>query len=284
MDYLKLDSFVNDFSWVLNQENITTHNEKFFNYEQAYWVQIATVFIKNRNWRELKDIALEIFNWNWIWDKRTNSWLLLVVVTDEKKIRIMTWKWMEIEFPDSLAQEIIEWELRLLLNSWNYSQLLKSWYELATKSRSVNKINTSYSTYKTNNYGTSRNNLDININWFDLWIWFFIFITSIIFSFITWYLWAIFFGIALLWFVVITWNLIRSNNKDYTSYFLVLLFLSIVFLLWILVWDNNPWWNSNSSSYSSSNYDSDRSSNYDSDSSYDSDWGGWSSNWWGYWD
>ena len=86
MNY-KLDSFVNDFSKILDSEYIKNYNKKFYEYEQNNWVQIATVFIKHRKWKALKDIALEIFNKNWIGYKDTNSWLLLVVITDEKKIK-----------------------------------------------------------------------------------------------------------------------------------------------------------------------------------------------------
>ena len=132
MSYLKLTWYINDFSEVLDEWRTNILNDLFSDYKRNNWVEIATVFIKHRKWKELKDIALDIFNENWIWDKETNSWLLLIVVTEEKKIRIMTGKWMELEFPDSYCRDIIEWELRWLMNSWKYDELLDSWFGIST--------------------------------------------------------------------------------------------------------------------------------------------------------
>ncbi len=136
---MKLEHYINDFSWKVNKNTIHKINEKFKNYKEKTKTEIATVFIKHRKWRELKDIALEIFNENWIWWKETNSWLLLIVVTWEKKIRIMTGKWMELEFPENLCRDIIENELRPLLNKSQYSEIIKVWFELSTKNRKVKK-------------------------------------------------------------------------------------------------------------------------------------------------
>ena len=81
----------------------------------------------------------------------------LIVVTDEKKIRIMTGKWMELEFPDSYCRDIIESELRWLMNSWKYDELIESWYELSSKERTTktwvrwSKESSTMKNYKNNN-------------------------------------------------------------------------------------------------------------------------------------
>ena len=288
MTYYKLDSFVNDFSWVL--ENKKEFNKNFYEYEQESWVQIATIFINHRKWRALKDIALEIFNKNWIWKKQTNSWLLLVVVTDEKKIRIMTGKWMEIEFPDSLARDIIQNELRWLLNSWKYEQLLKSWYELSTKKRKVKGSFYSYKT-KTSNIDSS-NNTNSNNDIF----WKFI---TIIFGWIFWgaffniIWWLSFFnGFLIFWLVAMFFSLFfwriknKSMQKAIMLFIFVLILIYALFVFWKKIDVNNYSWNSSSynSSWGSSSSSSWSNSSYDSTPSYNSSWGGWSSNWGGFGD
>ena len=291
---MKLEHYINDFSWKVNKNTIQKINEKFKIYKEKTKTEIATVFIKHRNWRELKDIALEIFNKNWIWWKEENSWLLLIVVTWEKKIRIMTGKWMELEFPENLCRDIIENELRPLLNKSQYSEIIKVWFELSTKSRKVRKkyakknINNSVKTRST--YKKSKNikiNLNNNKESFD----FIKFIFLQIFYFIKY--WAI--PLIIMWFFLtkgvliilgLFFLLLNSfiwSKKEKHVMILLPLWLLITFIVMFSIWWQLEkywlqwsWWN-NSNSYSS-----DYNSSYDSYSS--SDWWGGSSNGGGYGD
>lgn len=287
MSYLKLNSFVNDFSNCLIEENIDIYNKKFFFYEKETDIQIATVFIKHRKWRELKDIALEIFNKNWIWNKETNSWLLLVVVTEEKKIRIMTWKWMEIEFPNSLAREIIEWELRWLLNDGDFNGLLKSWYELWTKSRKVKKYIWSN---KNNNITKEIENeieSDKNFKYYIIFISILMRFLILVFLVLLYiFKFWIFFWIWIFFIILVIFDFIKKEKKEYLN-FIILLSILIFFtsIFWLISKEqsrlNNFWFNSNFSISNSSSSSYDLDSNF---SDYDSDWWGWESNGWGWWD
>ena len=245
MNLPKLDFYINDFSEILNQDFKIKYNNLFWEYQKKSWEQIATVFIKNRNWYELRDIALKLFNENGIWEKETNNWLLLVVSTTEKKIRIMTWKWMELEFSDDYCKDIIELELRDLLNRWEYEKLIQSWYEISTKQRKPQKIGS-------NNLWELNNNTLVNKSDFEQ---------------------------------LKNLNQKKHENiTDNIASILVLLFISFVFIsLLNIAWCNHSWNSSSDSSYGWSSYSSDSSSDWWSSSS-SSDWWWWSSNAGWYWD
>ncbi|MDD2871755.1 MAG: TPM domain-containing protein [Candidatus Gracilibacteria bacterium] len=151
MNLPKLDLYINDFSSILKPEFKTKYNNLFAEHQKKSGEQIATVFIENRNGFELRDIALKLFNENGIGEKETNNGLLLIVSTQEKKIRIMTGKGMEIEFSDDYCRDIIENELRPLLNNGEYEKLVQAWYEISTNTRKPQKI-------KSNNFGNIQNN------------------------------------------------------------------------------------------------------------------------------
>lgn len=137
MNLPKLDLYVNDFSWVVASQIVTKYNNLLSEHKNTSWEQIAVVLLPHRQWNALLDIGVKIFNENGIWEKDTNNGLLLIVANEEKKLRIVTWKWMEVEFSDAYCTQIIETELRPLLNAWNYEGLLQSWYEISTKKRQI---------------------------------------------------------------------------------------------------------------------------------------------------
>ncbi len=165
MNLPKLDYYINDFSGILSDSFRDKYNNLFSEHQNKSWEQIATVFIEHRDWNELKDIALKLFNENGIWEKETNNWLLLIVSTSEKKIRIMTGKWMELEFSDAYCSDIIELELRALLNDGEYEKLVQAWYEISTKKREIKKNETSI-IWNTNNniWNNNSNNITQNNN------------------------------------------------------------------------------------------------------------------------
>lgn len=135
----KIDQYINDISWVLSsqykQEN-----------EALYWVlhnetgyQIVTVLFPHRKWRELKEIGIELFNDAGIGDAEKNNGLLLIIATEEKKIRIVVGKWLEWIFPDQWCRNLIETELRPCLEKSDYEELLRKWYTACK--RNIPKVN-----------------------------------------------------------------------------------------------------------------------------------------------
>ena len=253
MPYLELPSYVNDFTNSLDSEIIEIYNKSFSEYNKKEWVQVTTVFIKHREWRELKEIALEIFNENWIWDEHTNSGLLLIVVTEEKKIRIMTGKWMELEFPDSYCRDIIEWELRPLLNKWYIKLILESWYEILSQKRDKN------TRHSYQDYSSLKSQFTNEMVWDVSWIllkMFKLFFYVFLWFFLTWVTVAGIHHIKKLnWepYTVKT-STVQSNTHASNG-----------------SWDDDYSWD-----------DSDNA--YDSGDSDDSDWWWWSSNGWGWGD
>lgn len=123
--------YVNDFSWVLDTGVSDALSTKIFSLSED--LQVVTVLFPHREWLELRDIWVELFNSIWIWKKWKNNWLLLLISTDEKKIRIVVWKWLEWIYSDNWCRDIIEWKLRPLLNSWDYKSLITIWYEEVSK-------------------------------------------------------------------------------------------------------------------------------------------------------
>ncbi len=80
---------MNDYAGVLSQEESKTLNQLAEAAEKATKHQIVTVLFPHRAGNELFDIALKAFNENEIGDKERDDGLLLVIATEEKKIRIM---------------------------------------------------------------------------------------------------------------------------------------------------------------------------------------------------
>lgn len=127
----KLDQYITDFAWVLDTQTLDELNINAYTYEQTSWHQFVAVLIPDRQWYELFDIALNIFNENQIGNKDINDGLLLVISTNEKKIRIMVWYGLEGEMPDVLASKIIEENIRPLVNSWDFAWAVRAFYTRA---------------------------------------------------------------------------------------------------------------------------------------------------------
>lgn len=155
LEFPKLQKYVNDFSWVLSSDESFEQNELLHAHETKTTEQVLVVLFPHREGHELLDIGLKIFNENGIGQKWQNNGLLLVIATEEKKIRIITGKGMEIKYSEMRCRDIIENQLRPLLNQGKYLELIRKFasivdstetYEdsLAIKnlkqSRDVNKI------------------------------------------------------------------------------------------------------------------------------------------------
>lgn len=285
----KLTKYINDFSDIFTVEQIEAMSKIFIDHENTTTEQVVTIFIPHREWNELLDIWLKIFNENGIGQKNLNNGILLIVATEEKKLRIIVGKWLELKYTEMVCREIIENQLRPLLNEGKYEKMTQNWGEIINNSESFNKIS--------NN--VSKNKMRSII--FMIWVITFALTLSLgwaisnivfwIFSF-TLGLWSFYWGLYFL-----------KNNINETKWTRMIASI-IIFCLWsffiyfgfqsircqfnisstCIVWNtqiqsrntevNYYWnWNSSSSDWSSS----------DSSSSSDFGWGGGSSNggWYG---
>jgi len=122
-----LKHYVNDFSWVLQESNRISLDKTFSQFDTNSNTQVVTVLFPHRKWQSLKDIGVEIFNSAKIGQKWKNNGLLLIISTDEKKIRIIVWKWLEWTYTNDWCRKIIEWKLRPLLLKWEYKKIIALW-------------------------------------------------------------------------------------------------------------------------------------------------------------
>ena len=133
MNLPKFEHFVNDYSNVFTEEQRLELGMLAKNIETNSGYQIVTVLFPHREGNELFDIALKAFNENKIWDKERNDGLLLAIATEEKKIRIMVWYWLEENIPDILVSQIIEEVIRPEVNNDNFYEAVKKFYEKLPK-------------------------------------------------------------------------------------------------------------------------------------------------------
>lgn len=137
LEFPKLTSFVNDFSWILTSEKKEAYNTLFRNHESATGEQVVTVFFPHRQGKELLDIGLKLFNETGIGDKKLNNGLLLIVATEEKKLRIVVGKWLELKYTEMKCRDIIENHLRPLLNAGKYAEMVQMWCEIVNGEKGV---------------------------------------------------------------------------------------------------------------------------------------------------
>lgn len=277
MNIGKLESYVNDFSNVLPEQKRKELNELFAAHERSTTEQVVVVLFPHREWNELYDIGMKIFEENGIWQKGTNNGLLLMISTQEKKIRIMTGKGMDLTYTEMVCRGIIEKELRPLLNEGKYTELIEIWNKITRYKNSLSD----YSKYSTGA------NASISAYFFSGFMSILLSLILIdgIYSGIVWMILAsIIAGIALI---------LRSKNINIWKWFIVasvpIFIFSLLGLLFpskcTLIWENFGWKQydctraifssefrySKSIGGSSSSYSSDRST---------SDGGSYSSNGW----
>jgi uncharacterized protein len=134
MELPKFQDYVNDYSQVLDKSSRSELNQLASEFEKYTWnTQIVTVLFPHRQWNELLEIWLKAFRENWIWQKDKNNGLLLLISTDEKKIRILVWYWLEWAIPDAKATEIINEKIRPRVNSGDYVQAIRNFYTESTE-------------------------------------------------------------------------------------------------------------------------------------------------------
>ncbi len=129
MQLPQLTQWVTDFSDTLSVNQLDELNAIAKNYETESSNQIVAVVFPNRNGNELIDIGMKIFTDNGIGKKDVNNGLLLVISSEEKKIRIIVWYGLEWVYPDLMASQLIENDIRPLVNSGDIAGAIKVFYE-----------------------------------------------------------------------------------------------------------------------------------------------------------
>lgn len=129
MNLPKLTQWVNDFSHTLTTSQLSELNAIGKSYEDATTNQVVVVLFPSRNGNVLQDIGMKIFTDNGIGQKDKNNGLLLSIATDEKKIRINVGYGLEGVYPDLMASQVIENDIRPLVNSGDFAGAVKAFYE-----------------------------------------------------------------------------------------------------------------------------------------------------------
>ncbi len=140
LSFPKLEKYINDFSWVLDQEKSHLMNDLFAEHEKKTGEQVVVVLFPHREWNELLEIGLKVFNENGIGEKNLNNGLLLIIATEERKIRIVTGKGMELKYSEMACRDIIENQLRPLLNSGKYEEMIEVWQKITNNTLSNTSI------------------------------------------------------------------------------------------------------------------------------------------------
>ena len=129
MNLPKLTQYVTDFSNTLTTSQLADLNARAQSYDQQTSNQIVAVLFPNRNSNELIDIGMNVFDANKIWQAGKNNGLLLLISTEEKKIRIIVWYGLEDKIPDLLASRFIEENIRPLVNSGDFAGAIRMFYD-----------------------------------------------------------------------------------------------------------------------------------------------------------
>ena len=137
MNFPKITEFVEDYSHILTSTDLADLRNQAKNHEKNTSEQAVTILFPNRGWYELADIGLKVFRDNGIGQKNTNNWILLLIATEEKKIRIITGYGMDSKVPDILAKKWIEEDIRPKVNSWDYAWAISAFY------RKINSMSSS---------------------------------------------------------------------------------------------------------------------------------------------
>lgn len=165
----QLTQWVTDFSNVLSASQTNELNALAQTYEAESSNQLVAVVFPHRNGNELLDIWMKIFTDSRIGKKDVNNGLLLLISSEEKKIRIIVWYGLEWVYPDLMASQVIENDIRPLVNSGDIAGAIKIFYE---KSKQIigGEIPVTYSSTSPEKPDDSFIGFAIFI-WFFLWIW-----------------------------------------------------------------------------------------------------------------
>lgn len=124
----KFEYFINDYAQTLSSKERNQLDQLAQDLQHNHGPQVVTLLFPHRKGNELFDIALKAFNENGIWDQQRNDGLLLAIATEEKKIRIMVGYGLESTIPDILASQIIEEQIRPLVNQGDFAGAINAFY------------------------------------------------------------------------------------------------------------------------------------------------------------
>ncbi|MEI7563102.1 MAG: TPM domain-containing protein [bacterium] len=124
----KLTQWVTDFSSSLSLNQTDELNTIARDYETQTSNQLVTVLFPHRQGNELIDIGMKVFTDNAIGQAKKNNGLLLLISTQEKKIRIVVGYGLEGVYPDAIANRIIEENIRPLVNAGDFYGAIKAFY------------------------------------------------------------------------------------------------------------------------------------------------------------
>ncbi len=128
MEIPPLADFVVDYAWVLSSGDLQSLNQQWQNIQLQTSAQIAAILIPTQEDYQLVDIWLKVFRETALGQKNKNNGVLLVINTEQNKIRIVVGYGLEWAIPDILARDIIETDIRSLVESWNYTQAIQNYY------------------------------------------------------------------------------------------------------------------------------------------------------------
>lgn len=129
MNMPKITQYVVDYSNVLDQSSLQQLSSLWEAYNSSTSNQFVAVLFPNRNWNELFDIGMKLFNENQIGQAWKNNGLLLLISTEEKKIRIIVWYGLEWDLPDALVKRIIENDIRPLVDKGDFAWAVNAFYQ-----------------------------------------------------------------------------------------------------------------------------------------------------------
>jgi uncharacterized protein len=123
-----LTELVTDLSNVLEVTTLSWLNSQALAIETSTTAQIASVLFPHRNGHELFDIGMRLFRESGIGQADKNNGLLLLIATDEKKLRIIVGYGLEGTFPDIRVSDLIESTLRPFVNDGNREGAITSYH------------------------------------------------------------------------------------------------------------------------------------------------------------
>ncbi len=102
-----LKYYANDFTGTLNQEQLSVLNERLKTFDDSTSNQIVLLIIPTLNDYPLEEYANETAIKNKIGTKKNDNGILLLVVKNDRKVRIEVGYGLEGALPDALASSII---------------------------------------------------------------------------------------------------------------------------------------------------------------------------------
>lgn len=104
----KVNSYVVDKVWVLNEQEKTDIETKIKELKQKYTTEILTIIIPSTDWEDISSLATEIWQKIWVWKSDKDNWMVLLIAINDRAWNISTWYWVEWVLPDLLTKQI--WE------------------------------------------------------------------------------------------------------------------------------------------------------------------------------